>query len=260
MPYPTILPLPCELAIPAAELLLGPPPFGHALRCFQEPAIGQVPQALVYVVSVPATYLLQTIHFRDSPGAAADDVEVTTTHWRWSGSGDPGAADFAAIEARNDAFWTAIAAHRSDVITGGEYRWYPAVTSGQPGQALRVTPSSAIAGVTNNTLPPQVAQTITQITDVRRRWGRFYVGGLIPGDNSGFGRMTSAAVAALADAGEDLFRSGATPDWEPQVFGAPEPNSLPIRAIRVDDVYDVIRSRRYGAPLIRETRDVTGGP
>jgi hypothetical protein len=60
-------------------------------------------------------------------------------------------------------------------------------------------------------------------------------------------------VDAIVEAGAVAFFNSAT-NWRVQVFGAPTPNSLPVRSVRVDDVYDVMRSRRYGGTLIRETR------
>lgn len=188
------------------------------------------------------TYLVQTVHERF--GDLLDDVEVTTTHWRWDGEGDPGPTDFETVESRLDGFWTAIIGIRSPWVRVSEHRWYPMPPSA-PNPAIRVTPVSITGESTSPTLPPQVASTITQITDVRRRWGRFYIGSLSSAAMTAVGRLTASARQTIAEAGEAAFVNS-SPVWRLQVYGqGMTPESLPVREVMVDDVFDVQRRRRF---------------
>lgn len=245
---------PCFTALFIHETLFGPAPTGKTYKCIHYSTDSQSNYSYVYTVGVPATYLVQTIHERTGAIAVADDVEVTTSHWRWDGTGDPDASDFLTVEARLDGFWDDIKAARTTNITVREHRWYPAVVPpASPGSAIHITASGIVGTSTANLLPPQIATTLTFITDVRRRWGRFYIGGLTTTLNNASGRLNAGDCAEIAVAGAAAFFNSAT-NWRVQVFGQPTPNSLPVRSVRVDDVWDVMRSRRYGGATVRETR------
>lgn len=244
------------MALALHEAAFGPPPFGKDYRCFSLSGGGAGPYGYVYCIGVAATYLVQTIHERVGAAPVTDDVEVTTTHWRWDGAGDPAESDFEIVTDRLDSFWDALNPYRVNSISIREHRWYPAVVPpASPGPAILVTSSIVGPGGGSGVLPPQVASTITFITDVRRRWGRFYIGGINSLQNTTSGRVAADFVSGVADAGEAAFANTAA-NWKIQVFGAPTPNSLPVRQVRVDDVFDIIRSRRYGGALQRETRDL----
>lgn len=244
---------PCFVGLALHEAAYGPPPPGRAYACFSLAGGGVGPYSYVYCIGVPATYLVQTVHERSGVEAVTDDVEITTSHWRWDGAGDPDASDFLVVEARLDGFWEEIKTARHTSVTVREHRWYPAVVPpGSPGPAIHVTASGIVGTNTQNLLPPQVATTLTFITDVRRRWGRFYIGGLTTALNSSAGRLNGSDVSSICAAGAEHFFNSAT-NWRVQVFGAPTPNSLPVRSVRVDDVWDIIRSRRYGGSLTRVT-------
>lgn len=245
---------PCFVGLAFHEAAYGPAPFGKRYACFSLAGGGAGPYSYVYCIGVPATYLVQTVHERSGAEAVTDDVEITTTHWRWDGSGDPGPTDFATVEARLDGFWTEIAGGRSNTVTVREHRWYPAVVPpASPGPTIHSTASGVVGTSTQPLLPPQVATTLTFITAVRRRWGRFYIGGLTTAMNSSAGRLNASDVTSIADAGAEHFFNSAT-NWRVQVFGAPTPNSLPVTSVRCDDIFDIIRSRRYGTALTRTTR------
>lgn len=208
----------------------------------------------VYAASAMATtFLVQTVHERT--GDILDDVEVTTSHWRWDGVEDPGPTDFETVESRLDGFWTAIAGQRSQDIEVLEHRWYPMPAS-PPNPAIRVTPSGIPGTSIQGALPPQVASTLTFVTDVRRRWGRFYIGGLTLLSLSSTGRLAPGARTTIIDAAEAAFVNS-SPVWRVQVYGAGmTPESLPVRQVMVDDVFDIQRRRRYEVVLARNTADL----
>jgi hypothetical protein len=214
------------------------------------PELGTV--SIIYTVGIASTYLVQTVHERS--GGYADDVEVTTTHWRWDGGSDPVGTDFGIIESRLSAFWTAIAYLRTTGIATREHRWYVAdPASGPPNPSIRLTPDVVIGSSTSKPLPPQCAITVTQMSDVRRRWGRFYIGGLtVDALGTGSGRVHSDQVDAISAAAGDAFANSAD-HWKIQVFGGGSPRSLPVRSVRVDDVFDVQRRRRNDLALHKAT-------
>lgn len=263
MPIPsgfTVVPAPCAFgaAVEYVTGLFGPPAPGNRYTCIQF-GIPEGPPVLALVKEVPllaGTYLVQTVHNRGQN----QDVAVTTSHWRWAASEDPVDTDFEIVESRLDGFWSALAAYRTTLYTDGEYRWYgPFEAPGPMGEAIRVVASADVAGTANLTgMPQQVACSFTEITDVRRRWGRFYIPGLVVGTmvtNAVDGLFSAGFIDVVADAGEAAFIQS-NPNWRLVVFGAPLPTSLEVRSIRVDTVPDVIRRRRWdGGSSI--TRDIS---
>jgi hypothetical protein len=190
-----------------------------------------------------ATYLVQCVHIR----GASQDVAVTTHHWRWEGAGSPGPTDFAAVETRLNTFWDAIKAYRTTIEASREIRWYgPRTEPGIWGEAARVTTQTTGLGTATAGLPLQVSCALTQRTDVRRRWGRFYIPNLAATTITASTTpvFTSTFVNAVATAAATLLGTDVG-EFAPVVFGTPEPTSLPVRAISVDIIPDIQRRRRY---------------
>jgi hypothetical protein len=241
--FASLCPFGCDQCLFLKELLDGPPPPGYRYACFPflVPELG--PQSVIYTISMAATYLVQTVHERS--GSYVDDVEVNTTHWRWDGVGDPDESDFAVVTDRLHDFWDAISYLRTTGIAVREHRWYVADPApGPPNPTILITPDVIAGTSSSKPLPPQASITLTQTTDVRQRWGRFYIGGLTTDTlGTGTGRVLNDQVDAIADAAHDAFQNTAA-NWRIQVFGTPTPHSLPVRSIRCDDVFDVQRRRR----------------
>lgn len=247
-----IYPGSCSFALLAHEFQNGPPPPGYKYSClpFLIPELGSF--AIIYTIGVAATYLVQTVHERT--GSYADDVEVTTTHWRWSPGADPAGSDFEVVTDRLHDFWTAITAYRTTGVAVREHRWYVADPApGPPNPTLLVT-ADAIAGSSGSKpLPPQCAVTVTQMTDDRRRWGRFYIPGLTVDVLAvGSGRLIADVADDLATQAGLAFANSHI-NWKLQVFGSGSPASLPVRNVRVDDVFDIQRRRRSSMALHRAT-------
>ena len=252
MPIPsgfTVVPAPCELniAVDYLTFLFGPPAPGNRYVCLQLPQIPNGP-ILALVKEVPllaGTYLLQDIHVR----AQNQDVAVNTFHWRWDGAEDPGPTDFEIIESRLNGFWADLVAVRTTMVTAGEYRWYgPADAPPSAwGESIRVVTATGHPGTATSGLPQQVACSLTEITDVRRRWGRFYIpclaaSTLLTSDPAGL--FTDTFMTTVVEAAAEHFVQSAE-NWRLVVFGSPLPTSLEVRDVRVDKVPDVIRRRRY---------------
>lgn len=201
---------------------------------------------------VVATYRLAVNYELGSPPT---NSAVTTHDWHWLGEDLPGPTDFEPLEAKYDAFFEAIKTylHSTCIVVG--YRW-----SQWKGDYSGTMPSlrfatRALAGSGNNVLPPQVACAITEENEVRRRWGRFYLPFLTSGYSS-TGRFSSAFCDAVGVAAKTLL----TPiegDWEHVTVGSKEPHELVTTYVRVDDVPDVIRSRRWAQKTYRYRSSTT---
>lgn len=237
---PYLYPLPCDFALPAHNFAVGDPPDGARWVCVNA---GFRSGSVVYAEPLGvSTYLVQTVHVRST----FHDVAVTTHHWRWEVAGSPATTDFEAVETALGAFYEAIKTYVTSLVTQREFRWYgPRTEPGPWGEAIRVTPSVLNLGTATAGLPQQIACSVTERTDVRRRWGRFYLPCL--GVNSLatdlHGLFLPAFVTAVGNAAETLLGTDIG-DFAPVVFGAPTPTSLPVRGIQVDRVPDVQRRRR----------------
>jgi hypothetical protein len=155
------------------------------------------------------------------------------------------AADYAALEAHLQTFWTGCGGY---VKTGNrltEFRWHRVGTGvSKPNPAERVTAISPMAGTASSSMPQQ-ACSITFRTAVRKSWGRTYLplaGGSVIGTN---GRPTNAAVDAIATAANLLVTNAAAADFHLVVVSKPLSSSLNVEHVEVDNVADVIRRRRW---------------
>lgn len=110
-------------------------------------------------------------------------------------------------------------------------------------------------GSSGSMLPPQVATTITLRTALRRNWGRMYLPAGIGGMQTE-GRLGSTHRELFANSTATMFATltAEPPSLVPVVYSPRQQAFFGIEAIAVDDVFDVIRSRRYRAPLARSVR------
>jgi hypothetical protein len=154
--------------------------------------------------------------------------------------------DFSAVEAIADTFWNAVKGNIPNIWTLAEYRWYrlgPGATPPEP--AVRVTTRALAATVSGATMPPQVAQSVTLKTGLRKHWGRFY----LPGPGSAgvagtSGHFTTGVTDATANAMHAAIGSLAAADFYLVVFNAARSRMFNVESLQVDDVPDIIRRRR----------------
>lgn len=104
-------------------------------------------------------------------------------------------------------------------------------------------------------LPPQIACAVTFKTAKRKNWGRFYCPSLTVTSLASDGGFDTGALGTIADAaaaltGRDDGKESAFTVWSPTERTHHDPQS-----VQVDDIPDVIRSRRFSQALHRETRD-----
>lgn len=161
-------------------------------------------------------------------------------------------ANMAAAEGLADTLFTGQASVMSAAFTLIEYRWHErGADRPRTGPAVRVTTKSIAGGVATSRLPDQVANTVTFLTSSRRHWGRVYWPGIaFTQYDTTFGRLLNTRCDGLAGAvrtfalGLEALGSSLTLGVWSQQFKA----WLDIDEIHVDNVPDVIRSRRAKQP------------
>ena len=196
--------------------------------------------------------------------AGGTTVEAVTTHDfinitddqtdnTWTGD------DFDAVE---DAFSQALAdlsTYMHDGCLCVEGRWYkfgPSInpTQQDPQAPVRIHQFNDPGGVTDSGMPHQIAVSVTERTPVRKRWGRFYLPGIAKSQVSLAGAIGTAATAAFADAFEDFYGTCYANEHIPVVWSPTVKRAYAVTMVQVDNVLDVIRSRRMDAPTDRQQR------
>ena len=162
-------------------------------------------------------------------------------------------ADFVQLEGIITPNLTAYATlwHPSTVLD--QYRWYklgPGIPT--PNPPVRITEVNVPGTSSATRLPPQCSATITDRSGVRLEWGRKY----IPLDNSGAlvagtGRLSTTVVDLLAQQADSLYSAAAAADFLPVVYGKARQKTYSIESVQVDDVVDIIRRRRWDAPVYK---------
>jgi hypothetical protein len=232
------------------------------------------------------TRKLQVLFGRTSGGSVPEDDAIITFHLLKLAGGVPEdewiAGDFTAAEAAFDAFWTSVKVGYLGSTTLKQYRWYRAGPQrddelggpGRTGPPVRVVDKAVVGTAAGSPqAPPQVAISVTERTTDPSAWGRFY----LPAPEAdasqlaGTGRLAPAFQTIIANAADAMYEAWLLADTIAVVYSAAKAarqtkagTSLPARAARalsvdtlqVDDLMDVIRSRRWRDPLLRLQRAV----
>ncbi len=217
---------------------------------------------------------------RDSGAAAGTDDAVTTHHFIKIAGGTPSAtwveADFTAAEARLAAFVTIYKAFFGIKLKYKQVRWYKAGPSISPPQAPVRIIDPNVAGTyvaTSEQMPPQMAISVTEKSSDPKSWGRFYLPAGAHVNVDGNGRVDTALLTEFADGLDTMYQGFITDGTPAVVYSAAKParptaaggtlaatsaRALGVTQIQVDDLFDVIRSRRWNEPLLRIQRDIAG--
>jgi hypothetical protein len=180
----------------------------------------------------------------------------------------------------------------NDLIVGAgtkptAFRWYRADSGNLPwGDPARVLTNPVTLTGSGNVCPPQVACTVTEKTDSRRHWGRFYIPGIRVSMLNADGSLATNGATGIADRAQTLYNAWNTRGVQPIVLGSVKPGgtllnamplggligsafersigkdttddririTLPVTGLRVDDILDVQRSRRFETPIVRLDR------
>lgn len=222
-----------------------------------------------------------TVKWSRVPSAGIpQDAAMCTFHFLNLTDGDPDdtwtADDFGVAEGLLGTFWQDFNTWYRDDVVLSEIVWTkdgPAFTpfGALPHPTVRAI-SLDLPGTFTGTAPtltPQTAITVTEVTSakytvsdvegvgdqVRNRWGRFY---LPPPAASAMaaGRIADATCEDIADAAQTLYDSAADSDLPIVMYSPTTGSSWSVDAIHVDDIFDVIRSRRFETPISRHSRSV----
>jgi hypothetical protein len=172
-------------------------------------------------------------------------------------------ADFVACEESFDTFFNANKDLHHDKSHISQYKWYrrrfapyseqdPFQDSGPPVRVVART----YTGTQTSYTPPQVALSVTEKTPWPRHWGRFYlpaIGGIWVANTL---RPGGAQLSTVATRVKTLYDSLMADEMFPvipvtQLEGDPFRALLGVNAIQLDDIFDVIRRRRFANPTVR---------
>ena len=225
-----------------------------------------------------------------SGGAPQDDAVCTFDFVNLTG-GVPDAtwttADYAQVETAWNTFWSNMVSSYSASLKCKELRWYangpafkPHGTTSAP--LLRLTPVNVPGTASGGMLPPQIALTVTEVTaahytvppehghpgQLRHRWGRWYMPSpainAAAGTGSQDGRPASALASSLSSNAKTFYNAcrGGN-NLIPVVYSPTTGNAYSVDSLHVDDIWDVIRRRRFDTPTTRNDTGpldpVTGG-
>jgi hypothetical protein len=191
--------------------------------------------------------------------SAGEDVAVITCHIRQVVAGAPdllpvtdeGRDNF---KGRIVNWWDEVQSFVAQQITFREARFYdvpaaPGTPMGDPVTILAVDgPGTGSSGP----LPPQIAVSVTYKTDKRLTWGRHYLPGPTRAMLDNSGRLEATAATGILNASK-LLTSRSGTGAALTIFSRKEWTHHDPQTIQVDDIFDVIRSRRYEMPLFRQT-------
>lgn len=215
-----------------------------------------------------------------------EDVRVCTFHAIKLVAGSPtpswDPADFIALDNAFQAFWTTMKLWCPATIALSAIKAYRAGPNVLPPQTPTYNVSLNVPGASSHeALPPQVALSCTEKAGAKKNWGRFYFPALATSSTGAAasgtidGRPSVALTGALANAADTLYeaaRIANTPFviYHPKLEAnrptgkPPAPSSLPerpaeavtVEQLQVDDVWDIIRRRRWETVTLRTQRAV----
>jgi hypothetical protein len=202
------------------------------------------------------------------PDSRPEDVAVNT--FTISTGGSPGDTNEATANDVADSLQTLyggptnpLTLHMTQWFHVARIKVYAATEEGPP---LVDRPQLRPGAATAQMLPLQVAISVTFRTQNRKRWGRVYLPGATVAQIGAGGRILPAVCDTICESfaawsdGFDAFGGASfnhvTTSMNADALGAPVSN---VVAYQVDDVPDVIRSRRSGGASYRkliQTRDL----
>jgi len=228
---------------------------------------------------------MQCLFDFESGAVGGEDKRVVTFHLIKATGGTPSAtwvaADFTAAKDRFEAMWTAIKDRYAGTAHYKGARFYRAGPGVEPPQLPVHSYDTEIAG-TNGAgamLSPQTALTVMERNaGLRKNHGRFYLPPPATTETNAFGRPTDAFITDVADACNTMYdglltdgipaviylpalpeRSPTASDPRYKTKGTFAPRAASARTVDeivVDNIYDVIRSRRHNAATNRQARAV----
>lgn len=224
-----------------------------------------------------------TVRWSRAPTGSTEDQDQITMHMLGVTSGAPRAwvagTDDAAVEAAFGTFWGSVKPSFPTTTHLDIYRWNMSgpswdVTPSPYNPSVRVTEVDVAGTSGASMLPPQTAISVTLKTSIRKRWGRVYLPAPTTSLGDAVGRVAATGTYNLhtvADAFKTFVNACVTANVQPVVVSRAHPayttakghaiaaqvwTAYPVTAIQVDDLFDVIRRRRYSAALVKDSQTV----
>lgn len=195
--------------------------------------------------------LAQIVFDRDAL-SPDEDVAVITQHWRGAEADVPDSIIDMDETRRSSAvdkimaMLNGIQNRITNKLALREIRWYDTAPLGQgPGPAVAVYPRTFSGTAVDSALPPQVALSITWRTDLRKNWGRYYLPGFCSPSLTPTGRCLSSVLDQVEAATSPLADRGSTVEETLTVWSPTEQTHHDPQTLQIDDIFDVIRSRRF---------------
>lgn len=160
-------------------------------------------------------------------------------------------ADFTDLETLLITMWNNLKGFMHTSVTLDQIRWYregPEVLP--PNPAIRITDTN-IVGTNSSSMPPQVAATVTLKTVPRRQWGRLYLPFYGISVLSTTGRFTTTSVQTVANEFDAFFLAAQGLEKPPVIFSKVRGKAYTVETLQVDDVPDVMRSRRFNEATLK---------
>jgi hypothetical protein len=185
-----------------------------------------------------------------APGTIVDDKRVTHFDFLNLTGGAPDDtwidSDYSKLEAQINAWFNGISDHVSQEAAWVTVKWYRVGTGlFPPNPAVRVTPVAGAGTSASTVLPPQVAMSITFKTARRPQWGRMYLPSLTTNSLGTHGSFSAAACDQIGAATDGLVKAAKGDDMHLGVLSKVAGSFFTVEQLQVDDVADVIRSRRW---------------
>lgn len=245
------------------------------------------------VTDFTGTFELRRLQWRWSrapSGGTSEDQDVCSFHFIKATGGTPGTyvdgTDLPAVETALNTYWGSVKVNHPTWMHSDQYRWYkdgPAfyvlnsagtayvpIPTGNP--AIRITEVDVVGTGVGTPQPPQSASTVTERTSTRAHWGRFYLPSMTSSQLDADGRLTSAVLSSTLAATVTFYNACRTAGMVPVVFSMAKParkkkngTDLPavgavayeVTSLQMDNLYDVIRSRRYRAATVKTNTALT---
>lgn len=227
---------------------------------------------------------------RAPSGGIAEDVDVMTFHFAKAAAGVMGtfndATDLAAVETALGTYVNTLKTGWKSYVHSDQYRWYrdgpafyvlnEAGTAYTPiggNAAIRVTEVD-VPGTSATTaqLAPQLAMTITEVCSSRLHWGRYYLPAGTVDMSDADGRIASSTIGTILPASITFYNACRAAQMVPVVFSIQKPVrprkpsgtwpavgavAYEVLSLQMDNLFDVIRSRRYRGPTTRTRTALT---
>lgn len=215
---------------------------------------------------------------RTFSGAPTQDAAVITMHFLNLTAGNPDStwttADYTTVETAFDTFWATLTGKYVPGVVLAELNWRADGPAYRPkgsllSPTLRTVARNVPGTAVGQMLPPQAAMTVTEVTaakytafdvegvgdQLRNRWGRFYLPAMDV-QVLGNGRFLTTHTGTVATSTQAMYNTCVAADLIPVMYSPTTGSSWSITEVHVDDIIDVVRSRRFDSALNRQPKTI----